>query len=137
MTTPRPILPSGRHPLLPAAVYYDGVSKDTIRDQYGVHRSVHPTDQGITMSLLVRRGSCKSAPDMGNDLHTIMDLKADDLAEQIRTVVNAAEPLARLVSAGKAQIVRIDYTAERGRLGVAVQYLNTETGERQSADWYS
>lgn len=136
MTT-RPILPSGRRPYLPAAPYYDGRTKDTKLDQYGVHRGIHPADSGMAMSLMVKKGSNKAAPNQGHTLAEIRDLKAADLAEQIRTRVEAAEPLARLVSERKVNITKIDHWAARGKLAVVVHYLNIATGERQTADWYS
>lgn len=136
--TYRPATPSGRRPYLPAAPYYDGTIKDTVLDAYNVHRGIHPTDSGMAMSFCVKRGSCKPAPTMGNELHLIRDLKAADLAAQIRAKVDSAEPCARLVADGKAVIERVDHWAARGKLAVVVYYSNTETGERgKSAAWYT
>lgn len=138
MTTLRPALPSGRRPYLPAAPYYDGQARDTVLDEYGSTRGVHPTDSGMAMSLMVKKGSCKSAMDMGNELHLISDLSAPDLAEQVRAKVLVAEPLARLVAAKKSVIESIQHEARRGALAVVVNYTNTETGERgKRAEWYT
>jgi hypothetical protein len=130
-------LPSGRTPFLPAAPYYDGRSKDTILDAAGNHRGIHPVDAAMALALMVRRGSCKTNPTLGNDLHLITDPKSTDLADQVRAKVLAAEPLARVVSEGKARIDRIDSAGSRGTLAVVVYYTNLDTGERNSTEWYT
>lgn len=137
MSTYQPPLPSGRTPYLPAAPYYDGRSKDTILDSDGNHRGIHPVDSAMAMALMVRRGSCKTAPTMGNELHLITDPKSVDLADQVRVKVSEAEPLARMVADGKVRIDRIDSAGSRGTLAVVVYYTNLDTGERNSAEWYT
>lgn len=137
MSTLRPALPSGRRPYL-AVPYYDGRTRDTVLDQYGVHRGVHPTDSGMAMSLMVRQGSIKSDPSIGSKLRDISDLGAPNLAEQIRVCVESALPLSRLVSEGKARIERIDFKVERSKLAVWVYYTNLDTGERPPpVGWYT
>lgn len=137
MSTLRPALPSGRRPYL-AVPYYDGRTRDTVLDQYGVHRGVHPTDSGMAMSMMVRKGSVKSDPTVGNDLHKISDLGAPDLAEQVRSCVENAFPLSRLVAEGKARIERIEHQASRSKLIVIVHYTNLDTGERPPpVSWYT
>lgn len=136
MPSPRPVLPSGRHPYA-AVPYYDGTKLDTVRDQYGSMRGVHPNDQGMAMAMLVRRGQCKADPEAGNTLHEINDLSAMDLESQIRAHVDSAVPLSRLVSEGKVQIERIDRLVARGKLAVMVYYTNLDTGERGKVGWYT
>lgn len=135
MPVTRPVLPSGRHPYA-AVPYYDGHARDTVRDQYGSVRGVHPVDQGMAMALLVRRGECKSDPTAGNTLHEVADLSGDDLESQIRSHVESAQPLARLVSEGKSRIERIDHQVAKGKLAVYVYYKNLDTGERGKVGWY-
>lgn len=136
MPSPRPVLPSGRRPYA-AVPYYDGHTLDTVRDQYGSTRGVHPTDQGMAMALLVRRGQCKADPTAGNTLHEIDDLASNDLDAQIRAHIDAAQPLSRLVSEGKASIERVDHVAARNKLAVIVYYKNLDTGERGKVGWYT
>ena len=136
MPSPRPVLPSGRHPYA-AVPYYDGFARDTVRDSYGVVRGVHPNDQGMSMALLVRRGQCKADPKAGNTLHEISDLSATDLESQIRAHVDAAVPLDRLVSEGKVRIERVDHKVARSKLAVIVYYKNLDTGERDKVGWYT
>lgn len=136
MITSRPVLPSGRRPYL-AVPYYDGRARDTVLDQYGSHRGVHPNDSGMAMSLMVRKRSIKADPDTGNELHTITDLAAIDLSSQVRSLVDAAFPLSRLVAESKVRIVRVEHQSTRGKLGVVVYYENLDTGERGSVGWYT
>jgi hypothetical protein len=136
MSTSRTVLPSGRRPYL-AVPYYDGRTKDTILDAYNCHRGVHPNDSGMSMSLLVRKGSCKADPNTGNTLHLIRDLSAPDLEAQVRSCVESAFPLSRLVVEGGIRIERIEHQASRGKLAVVVYYTNLDTDERQSIGWYT
>lgn len=92
----------------------------------------------MAMSLMVRKGSIKSDPTVGNDLHKISDLGAPDLAEQVRSCVENALPLSRLVSEGKARVDRIEHRAARSSLVVIVHYTNLDTGERPPpVSWYT
>lgn len=108
---------------LPHALYLDGATADFPLDSDGLHRSLHPNDQWVALQLLVRQGTMRSVPGMGNRLREITRVapaRAQRLAEDY---INQA--LSDRVRTGDIRInsVEVD-TSVRGRLVVAVSYTN-------------
>jgi hypothetical protein len=126
-----------------AGFHYDGATKDWLLNSHGQISGVHPVDEGMAISILVPQGSVKSSPATGNTFLAIRYLGAKNLAEQVRSAVTSANPLARLVAAGDATIVNIQHEIRNSRLWVSVDYVNNRTGETRNAtshdqglDWY-
>lgn len=139
-----PILPSGRRPNTPGGLYYDGETKDFKRDSYGQLRSIHYVDEGMAMSLCVEKGSIKSASDTGNALRTIKYLGTPTLADEVKAMVLSAQPLARLVSEGKALVTAIDVQTSGSTMCVSVYYVNLLTADPRNLksherrlEWYT
>lgn len=132
-------LPSGRKPYLPAALYYDGRTRDFLLDSNGQYRGIHPSDEGMAMSFSMRKGDCSAAPDVGNTLYEITYITADDIDAQIETHVRNAYPCSRLIAEGKVRIDSIVHETrpESNGLAVVVNYTNLDTSQRESASWYS
>lgn len=137
------VRPSGRRPYLAAGVHYDGATKDLALNADGQVAGVHPVDSGMAMALCVRAGSCKSVPTMGNRLHEIKYLGSASLAEDVRSAVMSAVPLARYVAEGKAVVTRVEHRERPSGLEVSVSYVNLVTADPRNMmanekrlEWY-
>jgi hypothetical protein len=140
---PTPTIPSGRRPYAAAGLAYDGKTKDFVINSDGQCVGVHPVDEQMALSLTVRRGSCKSSPELGNTLHEIKYLGGDKLQAEVKSRVLSAYPLSRLVSEGKATVTRVEIKTSGSRLEVATYYVNNQTADARELtshekrlDWY-
>ena len=114
----------------PAAQEFDGATRDFPRDATGNFRALHPIDQGVALSLLTKRGSIKSAPEIGNTLHEISPVTASRVEQQVHVRVNDAFPLRDYLAADSVETIRIEYDISiRGRLAVAYTYRNLLLGK--------
>ena len=131
------ILPSGRRPYLPAAPIYDGATRDWLLDSSGSYRGLHPVDLGMAMSFCQRKGDCKSAPQVGHELHLIPFLDAPGIDAVVQDKVYDAYPCSQYIANGRVKInsIQRETRNESNGLAVVVNYTNLETGERQNATY--
>lgn len=130
-----PVIPPGapRNVRPPAALRFDGQTRDFPLSATGFYEESHPVDQQVALALCVSRGAIASASTIGNKLRTISRVGRNTAETLARTYIR--EGLAPFI-AGKSievQDVQVD-TSVPGRLLFAVTYLNLEaaylTGNR-------
>lgn len=123
----------------PAAMRYEGKTRDWAQNAKGEFRSVHPNDQAMALSVLVRQGSIKSSIATGNTLFEITHLGDPDLKSDVENRIRISNPAKRLLAEGRVQIKRIDIDTSGNRLAVAVYYLNLEVSAKdlQTAKYYT
>ena len=120
----------------PAAMAYDGASRDWPLTPQNNYRSVHPVDQMMALSVLVRKGSIASAPIVGSTLHEIAYLNEKlegDVADRVKT----SEPAATLLKGGRAAIKQIQVERTRSGFKTVVSYVNLVTGNKRDVSYYS
>lgn len=129
--------PAGAVRTIPAALLYDGASRDFPLDasQGGPpyqYAAVHPVDQQVALRLQLQYGSVRSAPAVGAKFHLIPldDRAAASAANEVDRV------LADLVAAGAVTVLRVTVVARlvvTGSLVVIVDYRNDRLGRAQQA----
>ena len=132
---PAGIGPAGYDPVIPpdaprdvrppAALQFDGQTRDFPLNATGFYKESHPVDQRVALALSISRGAIAAAPDVGNKLRTIRRVSpavAETLAKQY-----IREALADLTAAKSIRVdqIKIDLSVP-GRLMFAVTYLNLE-----------
>jgi hypothetical protein len=112
---------------------FDGKTGGYTLDANGAWRRGHPVDQGMALSLCMRLGSIKSAPEVGHRLHTVqVGTPRTQLEVELR--VRASYPCSRYLADGLVQIERITHAAlPGGGLAVAVHYKNLATQRTEVA----
>lgn len=121
---PPPVPPRSVTP--PAALRFDGASKDFLLDAEGHYLAIHPVDQAVAIALLVGLGTVTSAPGVGAAFRQIKRItpstktQAEDMARSA---------LAKLTRAKKIQILDIEVEVQlpQGAVRVAVSYANLVT----------
>jgi hypothetical protein len=109
----------------PAALMFDGQTRDFPLDDNGFYREVHPVDQRVALALSISRGAIASVPGIGNKLRTIQRVRPNVAETLARNYIN--EALAELLRAKSIHIEKITIdTGVAGRLLFAVTYLNLE-----------
>lgn len=138
VAVPRPITPGNRPFRGPAAMMYDGASKDWLINADGRYKSVHPVDQGVVLSVLSRQGSIKSSPTTGSTLHEVEYLGGPELASDVDDRVKRSNPLARYLKSGAVTLKRVDVESSGSRLFVVVYYVNNlvNPNDQQSVQYY-
>lgn len=109
-------------PLRPVALRFEGATRDWSLDTATNYRAVTPVEQGVALSLCVKQGDIKSSLTTGNTLHEIEYLGGAELGADIRDRVVTANPLARYLAEGQAEIVRIDHEEAPSGFKVAVYF---------------
>lgn len=107
-------------PKQPVAIRYEGVTRDWSLDDAANYKAVTPVEQGVALSLCVKRGAIKSSPDTGNTLHEIVYIGGIDIAAEIKDRVLKSNPLARFISEGQASITKIIHEETPSGFKVAV-----------------
>jgi len=121
----------------PTAQEFDGATRDFPLEADGNFRALHPVDQGVALSMCIRKRSIPSAPDVGNTIHEITDLASSRLEAQIQSRVDSAFPLSTFLADGSVSILRLDWERrERGGISVALTYRNNITGVTTPAQRY-
>jgi len=115
----------------PAAIRFEGASRDWVLDQNGDYRRVTPNEQAVVLALSVRRGALKSSPNVGNTLLDIQYLGGVKLGADIEDRVRIANPIARLLAAGAISIDRIDHETRNGKLAVAVYFRDLQVDKNR------
>lgn len=109
----------------PAALRYDGATRDFVLREDGFYEEIHPVDQKVALALCISRGAVAAVPGLGNNLRTIKRVTqgvAETLARQ-----HVREALADLLSAKSIRIDAINIDAsDPGRLLIQVVYFNLE-----------
>jgi hypothetical protein len=109
----------------PAALRFDGQSRDYLLDANGFYNSSHPVDQKVALALSVSRGAIAAAPEIGNKLRTIKRVTATVATTLAKQYIR--ECLAEFTAAKSIEILDIQIdTSVPGRLLFAVTYLNLE-----------
>lgn len=134
---PAGVGPAGYNPVVPpnaprdvrppAALLFDGGTRDFPLDENGFYRAIHPVDQKVALALCVSRGAIAAVPGIGNKLRTIQRVRPDVAVTLVKNYVR--EALADLIAAKSIQIesdgIAVDASVP-GRLLFAVTYLNLE-----------
>ena len=110
----------------PASIYLDLGTQDA-RVEGGLWASMHPVDQAVQLSFGVRRGTLRSAPNVGHELNEIRVLGNARFEGDVRAAARDAFPFARLVDDGS--ITHLATEVQRGKAGefkVLVSYINNQ-----------
>ena len=109
----------------PAALRFDGQTRDFPLNADGFYEESHPVDQEVALILCVSRGAIASVSSVGNKLRTISRVSRSVAETLARSYIR--EGLAPLVArkAIEVQDISIDQSVP-GRLLFAVTYLNLE-----------
>jgi hypothetical protein len=132
---PAGVGPAGYNPVVPpnaprdvrppAALLFDGGTRDFPLDENGFYRAIHPVDQKVALALCVSRGAIAAVPGIGNKLRTIQRVRRDVAITLVNNYVR--EALADLIAAKSIQVDKIEVDPDvPGRLLFAVTYLNLE-----------
>lgn len=109
----------------PAAVEFDGATRDFVLKADGNFAALHPVDQGVALAILVQKGSIKSAPAIGNELGSIEDLASPRLEQQVRARIDESFPLSTFLADGSVTTLNVEWEVrESGGLLVAYTYRN-------------
>jgi hypothetical protein len=127
-----------RGPNVPAAMRYDGKTSDWALTTDNRPRSVHSVDQGVAFSICFKRGTIKSAPEIGNDFQDIeLTGGARDQGE-IEACARNAYPLRLYLADGRVTLQLVQYDEiPTGGYKVVVYYRNNETGKADRAIYES
>jgi hypothetical protein len=134
--------PAGKDPVVrspevfvqfPAATFVDLGVRDHLLDSDGNWREMDPVDQAMQLAFLIRRGTLRSAPEIG---HTFRDLtrvspNAATLQEEGRRRAKLAQPAKDMIDAGFAEITLVTVRSpKRGELSAEVTYRNLRARTR-------
>jgi hypothetical protein len=101
----------------PSAMRYEGsVSDWMLYDATGGYQAVTPVEQGVILSLCVRRGQLKSSPTTGNTIHEIEYLGGENLEADVRDRVLTSVPLKSFIADGSASVDKIVVQEHDNRL---------------------
>ena len=107
----------------PAAILYDGASRDFPLDADGRPIEEHPTDQKVGLALIVVQGTVAGSSTLGSKLRNKRYINDTTIRTEITYIVNTA--LASLVAAKEIAIARVDVdVGESSRVLVRVVYEN-------------
>jgi hypothetical protein len=110
----------------PAAIYIDLGTADA-KVVAGVWQSMHPVDQAVQLSFGVRRGTIRSAPNVGHEFDKIRVIGNVRFEGDVRAAARDAFPFSKLVDNGS--ITHLDTMIQRGKTGefkVLVSYINNK-----------
>ena len=73
-----PVIPPGapRDVYPPAALQFDGQTRNYPLNETGFYEASHPVDQRVALALSISRGAIAAAPNIGNRLRTIRRVRA-------------------------------------------------------------
>jgi hypothetical protein len=131
-----PSVASGpRGAFLPAAPNYDGSAQDWQTDEDGRHVSIHPIDNGVQLAMFAQKGELPLSPTTGNTLLQCNELGTQRLQAEVENIVKAANPIARYLTDGSIEILRIDveFRPVNGTLLVTLNYRNNITAREEVA----
>jgi hypothetical protein len=114
-----------------AAMRYEGSVKGWELDANNNFAAVTPNEQGVVLSMAVRKGSIMSSPETGNTLHEILYFGSPNIESDITNRVMTSNPIARLVAAGSVSIERILYQVTKKCLKVAVYFKDLDVDKNR------
>jgi hypothetical protein len=123
-TAPRNVTP-------PAALAFNGITKDFSLDANGLYESAHPVDSRFFNVMRIAANSIRSAQDVGHTVGSIayIDKRTVQASVENRVRVAAAD----MVNAGLVRIRDIELdTSVRGRIAYAVHYVNLVTQRKDT-----
>lgn len=128
---PDPSAPIFKPPI--QAAKFDIGTKTQVQASNGTLVSVHPVDQEVNLRLGIEEKQIASAVTVGHRIRQITRSGGPDVQSRVIDAVNIAlaDPLARK----DIKILGVDVDAKtvRGRIVVAVNYLNLRTQKAQKA----
>lgn len=117
----------------PAALAFDGATRNFSINSAGEYESAHPVDARVFTLLRTALGSIRSAPDVGQSVGAMQYIDQRTIRATVQDRVRTV--LAPLLAAGEIRILTIDIDTEtRGRVLFAVNYQNLVTRRRQTAN---
>jgi hypothetical protein len=128
--------PAGTDPVLrspevfvtfPVATLVDLGLRDHLLDDDGFWREMDPVDQAMQLAYLIRRGTLRSAPEIGHTFRELTRFSPNDpkLQEEGRRRARLAQPAQDMLSSGFARIVGTNVRSpKRGELSVEIVYQN-------------
>lgn len=121
---PPPVPPRAVTP--PAALRFDGATKDFLLDAEGHYLAIHPVDQAVALALLVGLGTAPSAPAVGAAFRQIKRITP---STKVQATNMATAALAALVRAGKVGVlsIAVEVRLPQGATLIAVTYQNLLT----------
>ena len=120
---PTLVLSRPRNVTVPAAIRYDGATRDFPLDDAGLYIEEYPTDQKVGLALIVVAGSLSGSPNIGSKLRAKRYLNPLTIRTEILFVIKVA--LADLLKAKEIALARVDVELVSGtRLLVSVVYEN-------------
>lgn len=110
----------------PLSPKYDGRSRDFLVDSAtGKLQGVHPVDHKMVMGICTRKGSWKSSPEVGQELHEIQYVGGSSAQTEIERCIRSAVPVAELLANGDVEIRGIAHESiKTGGFVVEVAYVN-------------
>ena len=107
----------------PAALLFDGRTRDFPLNAQGRYRRVHPVDQRVALALLIAYGTIASAPTVGDKVRRITKI-VKSTPGQVAGFVN--EALDTMLRAGDIVLrdVQIETNRVNGTILLAVSYTN-------------
>ena len=117
----------------PAALAFDGSSRNFKLDSDGQYESAHPIDARVFNLLRIAAGSIRSAVDVGQTVRAIRYIDQRTIRATIEDRVRTV--LAPMIAAGEIRLLTVDIDTEtRGRVLFAVNYVNLVTRRRETAN---
>lgn len=116
----------------PAALAFDGITKDFVLDESGRYVAVHPTDAKMFMVCRTLAGSIKSAPNTGHGLGALKFLDRRTIQREVDDQIRLATK--SMTELGEVRLLgNVVETNRFGRLSIVVNYVNLLTSKRTSA----
>ncbi len=116
----------------PAALWFDGATRDFLLDSQGRYLGIHPVDQRAALALLIAYGTISSAPTTGNKVRRIQKI-IRSTPDQVRDYVSQC--LDSLIRAGDIVVRDVQVETNRlvGSITLAVSYTNLRTSKKAAA----
>lgn len=114
-------------PNAPAALAFDGMTKDYILDDDGRYVGAHPVDAKVFLLCRTALRSIKSAPELGQTASLIQYIRPQTIVAEVTDAFRVV--LQPVVDAGEIEFrgVEVD-TSVRGRIFARPEYFNRVTG---------
>jgi hypothetical protein len=118
----------------PDAERYDGMRRDFTLHADGQIEGSTTVEQGVLLSLCVRRGQIAHAPKIGNDLRGVRPSTREREASEIRTAIRQSTPLDRMLEDREVEILSIAHDFGGGRLSFHVEWRDLTTNTTRTTN---
>lgn|SRR5512138_21355 len=126
------VFSSARDATPPAALAFDGTTRNYKLDSRGRFQEAHPVDAKVFLILRTLAGSIRSAPTTGQTVNAIAYIDQLRVRAQVEDRVRSA--LAPVINAGEIRLDNIEIdTSVRGRIMFEVTYFNRVSGKPETA----